>query len=119
MVNTANGMVLTKRPSDGLRYGKYLIRQKRDLLIQPFYIDGCFVHHGYNVCDESGWINVMPGATWFRDIERARFACDILDAVGGDPKLFWHAWRNGLVPPDDAPATSEAVRDPNAPTMVW
>ena len=52
---------------------------------QPFYIDGEFVHFGYNVCSGDGWINVMPGATWFRSIEDAKEGVDDLIEAGGMP----------------------------------
>lgn len=62
--------------------------------VQPYYIDGSFVKFGYNVCTADGFINVMPGATWFRSIEDARKGVDVLLEVGG-----WHALRGKQDPP--------------------
>lgn len=54
--------------------------------VQPFYLDGRFVYSGYNVCSEDGWINVMPGACWFRTIAEAMRGVDCLIEAGGSPR---------------------------------
>lgn len=53
---------------------------------QPYYIDGVFIHSGYNVCSEDGWINVMPGACWFMTIADATHGIDCLIEAGGAPR---------------------------------
>ncbi len=37
--------------------------------------------------------NPMPGATWFRTERDAQMGIDVLEAVGGDGKRFWHLMR--------------------------
>lgn len=69
-----------------------VITKHRDFTItsvefnQPYYIDGMFVHSGYNVCSEDGWINVMPGACWFMTIVEAQHGIDCLIEAGGAPR---------------------------------
>lgn len=72
--------------------GPRVITKHRDFTIaavefsQPYYIDGMFIHSGFNVCSEDGWINVMPGACWFMTIAEATRGIDCLIEAGGAPQ---------------------------------
>ena len=69
-----------------------VITKHRDFTIasvefgQPYYIDGMFIHSGYDVCSEDGWINVMPGACWFMTIAHAMLGIACLIEAGGAPR---------------------------------
>lgn len=60
-------------------YRGFTIEPKRDFEPTSFYVDGGFTKIGYVVVKDS--CNAMPGATWFRTIERAKEAVDVL--IGG------------------------------------
>lgn len=49
-------------------------------------------HDGKIIVTKDG-VNVMPAATWFRSREDARAAIDMLEAVEGDSRRFWHLLR--------------------------
>lgn len=46
-----------------------------------------FVKHGFVVTD--GLCNIMPGATWFRSIDEAIKALEVLCSVNFDSDAFW------------------------------
>lgn len=69
------------------RYRTLFIEPKRDFGTQGFLINGKMVMKGWVVTD--GLCNVMPGATWFQTVKKAKFAIDVLIAVRGHAGMFW------------------------------
>ena len=59
----------------------FTIEPKRDFGPSGFFLDGRFTKIGYVVVKDG--CNAMPGATWFRSIEDAKDAIDVLIEVGG------------------------------------
>lgn len=62
---------------------------------------------GWIVSDAKGYTNAAPGATWFKTITRAKFAIDVLVAIGGEEQaqIFWeimqpNTWKVGQKDPD-------------------
>lgn len=53
-----------------------------------------FVKHGFVVTD--GLCNVMPGATWFRNVEDAMRALFIYCGCHGNAQEFWKQMHAGL-----------------------
>lgn len=74
-------------PDKAVRYRTLFIVPKRDFGANGFLIKGKIVKSGWIVTD--GNCNVMPGATWFRTKQKAKFAIDVLIAVEGDADMFW------------------------------
>lgn len=75
-----------------LAYRGFTIKVKRDIgsTGQSFHlIDGMPCAWGYVVCCASGFLNVMPGATWFQTVKAAKEAVDILIECGGLPVEPW------------------------------
>jgi hypothetical protein len=66
-------------PSYKVAYAGYTIKTVEHHT--GFLIDGHKVHHGYVACDENGFTNVMPAATWFLTVEDAKEAIDDLIAT--------------------------------------
>lgn len=86
--------------------GKYHIKPKRDFGGRPFLINGEKVMTGFVVvAGDLNIVNVMPGATWFRNIPCALRAISILKRCGGtggwqdkiDGEKFWALMREGSV----------------------
>ncbi len=71
----------------------YNIKPKLDFGFQPHLIDGKLAMTGFVVTDAKDLCNVMPGATWFQTVERAKEAIDILLECGGNPNI-WDAQCN-------------------------
>lgn len=67
-------------------YKGYIIKSKRDFGEYGFLINGKRVREGFLVVDKRN-INVMPGATWFQTIEKAKKGIDVLIKYG--EKNFW------------------------------
>jgi hypothetical protein len=79
--------IYTPLPEGARRYRTLLIEPKRDFGGQPHLINGKMVMKGWVVTD--GTCNVMPGATWFTTVKRAKYAIDVLIAVQGNAQMFW------------------------------
>lgn len=47
----------------------------------------------WRVLDESGTINILPGATFARSENEAMMLADVYLAVDGDAPKFWHLLR--------------------------
>lgn len=62
-------------------YQGFTIEPKRDFGPHGFFLEGRFTKVGCVVIKDA--CNAMPGATWFRTIEDAKEAIDVLIAVGG------------------------------------
>lgn len=71
---------------------KHHITPKRDFGSgKGFLINGEWVKSGFVVTD--GFVNVMPGATWFRTIPEALRAIEVLQKCGEDRSKFWQIIR--------------------------
>lgn len=68
-------------------YHGYSIQLKRDFPKGGALIDGKIITRGWVVIKNS--CNIMPGATWFRSITKAKHAIDVFIKSGGDADLFW------------------------------
>lgn len=47
----------------------------------------------WRVLDESGFANILPGATYARSEDEALMLADVYLAVDGDAPKFWHLLR--------------------------
>jgi hypothetical protein len=72
------------RPHLFTRYREYTISSLAHS--QPFYVEGRFVHCGYQICSEDGWTNLGPGCCWFMTVAEAMQAVDCLVEAGGSPR---------------------------------
>lgn len=73
----------------------FKIAPKQDFGPGPgYYIEGEYVKEGYVVVENG--CNVMPGATWFRTVERARQGIDDFLAADRDGPRFWEIRRARL-----------------------
>lgn len=71
-------------------YRGYQIQAKRDYVDVLSYDRGFYLRDGFVVVKDG--CNAMPGAAWFKEIDRATQAIDILEAVG--EKRFWAAYEH-------------------------
>lgn len=79
-------------------YKGYEIKAKRDYADVLAYDRGFYLRDGFVVT--KGIVNVMPGAVWFNNLDAARNAIDILDAVGEAD--FWPAYERVKTAMEDA-----------------
>lgn len=75
-----------------LNYRGYTIQHKRDFGDGWHLIDGMPVRAGFVVVDQNGCL-ALPGACWDQTVAAAKESIDVLLAVGGDAKAFWHVTR--------------------------
>ncbi len=86
-------------PKGTRRYRTLQIVPKRDFGATGFLIKGKMVKKGWVVTD--GVCNVMPGATWFTTVPKAKQAIDVLIGVKGDAEMFWDIIQPFQVTPGD------------------